>query len=287
MTYRIRGMGWLPDPPDFRDHTVKDAGVAQAVTANVQLMALRGVPSTMPVPALVGGSPGAELPGSVDLRASCSPIEDQGDIGSCTAHAVCGLIEYLQRNLYGDHIDAARLFLYKVTRSYLGWTGDTGAFVRSTIKALRLFGVPPEDAYPYATDRFDDEPSAFAYAFAGNYKAIEYHRLDDLRALKQSLAAGMPLAFGFTCYQSIFNDDVRRTGTIPLPRLEEKVVGGHAVMAVGYDDAAGCLLLRNSWGPGWGDAGYGTLPYEYVDQGLAQDFWALAQMDVVPIEREP
>lgn len=289
MTYRIQGLGWLPDPPDFRDYHAQDQAVIKTVVSNVHAMTQQGEIAGLRVPqaVLLGVEPmGEALPKSVDLRQGCSDVEDQGDLGSCTAHAVCGLIEYLQRSLFGEHVDAARLFLYKVTRSYLGWTGDTGAFVRSTIKALRLFGVPPEDYFPYNIGRFDDEPSPFSYAFAGNYKAIQYYRLDRLDALKESLAKGIPFAFGFTCYRSMFTEEVRKTGAVPLPARTDQVVGGHAVMAVGYDDAVGRLLLRNSWGTRWGDAGYGTLPYEYVERDLAQDFWALVRMDVVPLEPE-
>jgi C1A family cysteine protease len=275
MAYRIKGLGWLPDPPDHRDLKADSKEGFQRLQGRVQEMA-QAAPEAFQPDALARRK-------AVDLRKYCSPVENQGDIGSCTAHSVCGLVEYLQRTIYGEHLDASRLFLYKATRSFLGWTGDTGAFVRSTIKALRLFGVPPEDYYPYATARYDEDPPAFAFAFAGNYKAIEYYRLDGLDRLKDSLAKGVPFAFGFTCYQSLFGDDVRRTGNIPFPGPKEQEVGGHAVMAVGYDDAKGCLLIRNSWGTEWGDEGYGSLPYEYVTRGIAQDYWALTRIDVVPI----
>jgi C1A family cysteine protease len=222
----------------------------------------------------------------VDLRELCSPVEDQGNIGSCTAQAVCGLAEYLERSLKGEFIDYSRLYLYKVTRAYLGWTGDTGALVRSTIKALRLFGVAPERFYPYVPERFDEEPGAFYCAFGSNYKAADFYRLEGLEALKDSLAKGIPFAFGFTCYNSLFTGQVTKTGDVPLPAKNEKVVGGHAVMAVGYDDKKGVLRFRNSWGTGWGEEGYGTLPYEYVEQGIATDFWALLNMNFVDIEQE-
>jgi len=276
MAYRIKGLGWLPDPPDYRDFKADSEERALQMDERVAQMATVA-PDTFQTRA-------GPLPASIDLRAKCSPIEDQGDIGSCTAHSVCGLVEYLQRNLFGEHLEASRLFLYKATRSFLGWSGDTGAFVRSTIKALRLFGVPPEDYYAYDTARFDEEPPAFAYAFAGNYKAIEYYRLDGLQKLKESLAKGVPFAFGFTCYSSLFTDAVRRSGNIPFPGRGEQQVGGHAIMAVGYDNSKGHLLIRNSWGTGWGDEGYGTFPFEYVERGVAQDYWALARMDVVPLQ---
>jgi C1A family cysteine protease len=277
MTYRISRLGWLPDPPDHRDQEVTDRQLRPVLETTTEVLAEVGAAQAAAVEE-------APPPSSVNLREYCSPIEDQQDIGSCTAQAICGLAEYLQRTLRGEHIEASRLFLYKATRQLLGWTGDTGAFVRSAIKALRLFGVPPEDYWPYDTLRFDDDPGSFCYAFAGNYKAIGYYRLHVLDELKESLARGTPFAFGFVCYDSLFTEEVSTSGDIPFPTAGDRVVGGHAVMAVGYDDPGGRLLIRNSWGTGWGDAGYGSLGYEYVERGLAQDFWALADMEIVELK---
>lgn len=266
------GMGWLPDYPDFRDHTHEHDSVKKKLRQ---------------VKALTAKSTKAGSPGSADLRAWCSPIEDQGNLGSCTANAGVGLVEYFERRAFGKHLDASRLFVYKATRDLMHWTGDKGAFLRTTMKALVLFGVPPEEYWPYDIPHFDDEPPAFCYAFAQSYQAIEYYRLDPpgttksalLARIKQYLAAGFPSMFGFTVYDSI--RQVGGDGKIPYPSSGEKVVGGHAIVAVGYDDAAdvggekGALLIRNSWGSGWGDQGYGWLPYAYVESGLATDWWTM------------
>jgi len=144
------GMGWLPDWPDFRDFTPEHEEVKEL---------LAGAGITKPPEDLA-----PKLPATVDLRAYFSPVENQGNLGSCTANAGCGVLEYFERRAYGNHIDASRLFLYKVTRDLLGWTGDTGAFLRSTMGAMSMFGVPPEKYWPYVVSKFDDEPTSFLYA---------------------------------------------------------------------------------------------------------------------------
>jgi len=277
------GLGWLPDYPDFRDYT-SESGEVQPLLKQMK----------------VGKAVKASLPPSVDLRAWCPPIEDQGSLGSCTANAGVGMMEYFERRAFGKHIDASRLFLYKVTRNLLHWTGDTGAFLRSTMGALVLFGVPPEEYWPYKIADFDKEPSAFCYAFGQAYQAISYYRLDPpgtsaaqlLNTIKTNLSGGLPSMFGFTVYSSY--SQASATGKLPYPTPKEKIVGGHAIVAVGYDDkmkikntnpgaveTVGAFLIRNSWGTGWGAAGYGWLPYQYVLSGLAEDWWSLIKADWV------
>ncbi|MCA2626438.1 MULTISPECIES: C1 family peptidase [Microcystis] len=293
-TFVIPAMGWLPDYPDIRDVTFQ----SERVPSKLQAL---GQPSVKQMLAKVGAttSAPAALPTSVDLRPWCSPIEDQKTIGSCTAHAGVGLVEYFERRAFGKHLDASRLFLYKVTRNLLKWTGDTGAFLRSTMYALTLFGVPPEEYYPYNIADFDKEPSAFCYAFGQSYQAISYYRLDPpgttrsnlLTQIKTYLANGLPSMFGFTVYSSISQANTNG-GKIPYPTPGERVLGGHAIDAVGYDDnlkikntnpggieTTGALLIRNSWGTGWGSAGYGWLPYKYVLDGLATDWWSLIKSE--------
>jgi len=274
------GMGWLRDLPDFRDYTeeheeihpqLEEIGVAQPEEVS--------------------------LPAVVDLHAFCSPVENQGSLGSCTANATVGLVEYFERRAHGRFIDASRLFLYKATRDLLHWTGDTGAYLRSTMGALALFGVPPEEYWQYQVASFDNEPTAFCYSFAQNYQAIRYYRLDPsgtppatlLTRIKTNLAAGLPPVFGFTVYSSI--SQAGTTGRIPYPGQGESVLGGHAMLVVGYDDnltitntnngvtTTGALLVRNSWGASWGNHGYGAIPYDYVTHRLAVDFWSLIKQE--------
>lgn len=271
------GMGWQRDLPDVRDLTIESDRIDKILSKSAALKKTRKA-----------------APSSVDLRQWCSPIEDQGNIGSCTANAGVGMMEYYERRAFGKHMDASRLFLYKVTRNLLGLKGDDGANLRDTMKAMVLFGVPPEKYWPYYTSKFNDEPSAFCYSFAQSYQAVQYYRLDPpgtshsaaLTTIKNYLAAGLPSMFGFSVYSSIPGLDDGK-GEIPFPAKGDTLEGGHAILVVGYDDGKkigkdkGALLIRNSWGTRWGMQGYGWLPYSYVESGLADDFWSMIKQEYV------
>jgi C1A family cysteine protease len=291
------GMGWRRDYPDFRDYTID----SKVVTQRMEALKQRSVKDNLKKLGVLEPS-APTLATTADLRSWCSPIEDQKLLGSCTANAAVGIVEYSERRAFGTHLDASRLFVYKTTRNLMGETGDTGAYIRTTMGALVLFGAPPEEYWPY-TDRhpdFDEEPGAFLYAFAQNFQAISYFRLDPpgispttlLNRIKTLISAGLPSMFGFTVFNSY--TQAQTTGKIPFPVSTDAVVAGHAVVAVGYDDAmkikntnpgatelVGALLIRNSWGTAWGDAGYGWLPYEYVLSRLAVDWWCLIRSEWV------
>lgn len=283
-------MGWIPEYPSYKDYTFQKDDIEIKTWVNTLKMSkFIGVQKEEP----------AGMDPELDLRNFCSEIEDQGSLGSCTACAAIGLVEYYEKKAFGRYINASKRFLYKVTRNILKWTGDTGAFTRSTMGAMVIFGVPPEDYWPYDIDGFDIEPNAFCYSFAKEYQTIKYLRLDPpnfsrdslLIRIKTNLMANIPAMFGFTVFQSIW--EVDNSGHIPFPDPAERVLGGHAVVAVGYKDdidiknpineeiTTGALLIRNSWGKEWGEKGYGWLPYKYVIEGLAIDWWTILKKEWV------
>lgn len=287
---RRKGMGWLRSLPDLRDYTPEHPEI-EPLLKKAHILHTNHSKTQK------------TLPTKVDLRAWFSPIEDQGYLGSCTSQAGVALVEYFQKRAFGKHIDASRLFVYKMTRNLLRWTGDTGAYMRSTMGALALFGAPPEEYWPYTDDsyNFDLEPPTFCYAFAQNYQALKYFRLDPptyskdqlLKRIKTNIAAGIPAMFGFSVYSSSEYQAASNGGKFPFPSTGDFVVGGHAVVTAGYDDemeilntdtgvtTKGAFLIRNSWGESWGEMGYGWLPYDYVIQGLADDWWCLLKSEWV------
>jgi C1A family cysteine protease len=287
---RKHGLGWLPDVPKPSDYTAAHTEVAPLLR-KTKLETRAGGTRSRAASTRKGAA--RKLPSKVDLRPWFPPVEDQGYLGSCTANSAVALLEYFERRASGKHIDGSRLFLYKASRNLLGWDGDTGAYLRTAMQVLALFGTPPESYWPYdgrtadENTNFDVEPPAFCYAFGANYKAIKYFRLDPngaptdavLGNIKTFLAAGFPSMFGFPVYSEY--EYPLPGALIAYPAANSEYSGGHANVVVGYNDDLvvggdkGALLLRNSWGTAWGDGGYAWMTYRYVLEGLADDWWTM------------
>ncbi len=251
-TRLIPWYGWQPDLPDQRD--LLYAAIA---------------------------APPKKLPRSVDLRATCTAVEDQGQLGSCTANSLVGNLEFLENKAGLPPTDLSRLFIYYNERAIEGTVSqDSGAQIRDGIKTLAKQGVCPEADWPYVITKFAVKPTAACYTEALNHQITSYHRVVSLQEMRSCLAEGYPFVFGFTVYESFESPAVAKTGQLNLPKKGEKAIGGHAVMAAGYDDAKKRFLIRNSWGTGWGLQGYFTIPYAYLDnRNLSDDFWTIRAME--------
>jgi C1A family cysteine protease len=250
MPYKIQRYGWVPDLPDARDHLY-----------------------AAPAPVL------RALPPKQDLREACPPVYDQGQLGSCTGNAIAGAIHFdRMKQKLKPAFTPSRLFIYYNERVMEGTVeSDSGAQIRDGIKSVSHLGDCPEPDYPYDISKFAQRPSAKAYKDALKYKAVSYSRLVPvLNQLQGCLASGYPFVFGFTVYESFESQEVANTGVVPMPASSEQVLGGHAVLAVGYDDAAQRFIVRNSWGTDWGQQGYFTMPYAYLtSSSLSDDFWTI------------
>jgi C1A family cysteine protease len=254
MVNRTRGYGWLPDLPDQRDH-------------------LYAAP-----PAVL-----KKLPRRTDLRSKCPPVFDQGALGSCTANAIANAYRFdLLRQLGRADFVPSRLFLYYNERVIEGTTdSDAGAMLRDGIKTLAREGICSELSWPYVPVRFADKPTARAYREALRHQALSYQRLSqDAAQMKGCLASGFPFVFGFSVYESFESAAVARSGAVPMPGPGERLVGGHAVLAVGYDDARSRFIAMNSWSTEWGELGYFYLPYAYLGSTqLARDLWTVRTVE--------
>lgn len=249
--HRIQRYGWVPDLPDARDH------LYSAPIAHI-----------------------GPLPPSTDLRAECPPVYDQGQLGSCTGNAIAGAIQFdrLKQKLVPDFVPS-RLFIYyneRVIENTVPY--DAGAQIRDGIKSVATVGACDEQLWPYDITKFAQQPPQPAYDAAAGTKAASYCRVARaLMQMKGCLASGYPFVFGFTVYDSFEGNEVASTGILNMPDLsKESVLGGHAVLAVGYDDQTQRFTVRNSWGSNWGQAGYFTMPYTYfMEQNLSDDFWTI------------
>lgn len=244
-----RRYGWKRDLPDHRDH-IFAAPHMDLVTA----------------------------PPRIDLRAGCPSVYDQGSLGSCTGNAIAGALEFDRIKQHLDVWTPSRLFIYFNERVIERTVeSDAGASIRDGIKSVNRSGACPEALHPYDVARFTERPSAQAFTVARAHPAVQYQRVpQSLSQLRAALAAGYPVVVGISVYDSFESDEVARTGIVPMPGAREDMLGGHAILCVGYDDATQRFLLRNSWGAGWAVAGYFTLPYAYLlSPDLASDFWQI------------
>lgn len=257
MSVDVKGLGWRPDIPDVRDYQYKGRHKVERPQA---------------------------LPPAISLRAMQSPVRDQGSEGSCVGHAIAAGVDYLRRaekreepQWKADDTIYSPRWVYNRARFYEGpeWVQiDAGAYIRFGIKGINKEGVPPESSWRYVPGEFSVEPTFFAESQKRRWKLGSYTRCTSLDQTLNALAAGRPVVFGFTCYANMFGASASETGIIPMP--SGGVLGGHAVLAVGYDMNRRAVEFKNSWGPDWGDQGYGWIPFDFIgNTNLSDDHWAL------------
>lgn len=263
--FNYKKYGWKRDLPDIRDHKFE-----------MNYLSIVEKPQK-----------------HVDLRKLCPSVYNQGELGSCTANAIACAIQFdelkqtnkkeneevKQTNDNKDNIDIpSRLFIYYNERDMEGNINtDSGASLRDGIKSINKIGYCNETQWPYEIEHFREKPNEECYEYAKSHKSLSYKRVQqDETHLKSVLNMGFPIVFGISVYESFESEETAKTGIVPIPSKEERMLGGHAIVLVGYNDEKRWFVFRNSWGEGWGDKGYGYLPYEYVcDENLASDFWVV------------
>jgi C1A family cysteine protease len=243
-----RTYGWTPDFPDHRD---------------IRYGAVYRVPK--------------KLPASADLRPLCPPVEDQGQLGSCTAHALTGALEVLEKIDGLPVVQMSRLFVYYNERAIEHTVQqDGGAQLRDGIKSLVNMGACTEDKWPYVISKFKVKPPAACFKNGLDHQILTYQRIDTVDQMRACLAEGFPFVFGFTVYESFESQAMATSGKLNMPKPSEQTVGGHAVLAVGYNDTQKRFIIRNSWSANWGMNGYFTMPYDYLaNRDLSDDFWTI------------
>lgn len=218
----------------------------------------------------------------IDLRNQCPVIYDQGQLGSCTANAICAAYQFDEIKDYNSSILPSRLFLYYNERKMEGTVNyDSGASLRDGMKSVASDGICNEKYWPYDINKYKISPTEICYENATKNKTIQYTRLyQNLSQLQNCLSNGYPFVFGIKVYESFESDVVASTGYVPLPNVsKEKLLGGHALLAVGYDNTSKHFIVRNSWSSDWGDEGYCYIPYEYMlNRKLAHDFWYIGKI---------
>lgn len=225
------------------------------------------------------------LPPKFDLRDNLMNVLDQGELGSCTANAFAGSISFLEKKQFNVDFSPSRLFIYYNERDIEGTiTEDSGASLRDGVTALMKYGVCTETKWPYVISKFTNKPTSDCYDEGIKYKLDSALKIyQSLKQLKLSLTSGFPFVFGLMIYESFESDEVSKTGKVPMPQANEEVLGGHALLCVGYDDSINSFIIRNSWGSGWGDKGFCYIPYSYMtNPSLAYDFWKLYKMHTSP-----
>jgi C1A family cysteine protease len=254
ISQKYKKYGWKRDLPDKRDHVFDTNNYLLLVEKNFD---------------------------KIDLREKCPPVYNQGELGSCTANAIACAIQFDEMKQNLENNIPSRLFIYYNERDIEGNIDrDTGASLRDGVKCINNIGYCNETQWPYNIEKFTEKPSQECYDYARKHKSLSYKSVQqDESHIKTVLNMGFPVVFGISVYESFESENVAKTGIVSLPEKDERMLGGHAIVLIGYDEEKRLFTFRNSWGEDWGDKGYGYLPFEYVcDKDLASDFWVITKV---------
>lgn len=218
------------------------------------------------------------LPLTVDLRPKCSPVSAQGDMDSCVAFAIIGAMEYLE-NLQNDKfISLSPQFVFYNERVLEGTTEqNAGTYIEDGLLVVSKYGACELSLWPYNDQNLYTKPNDAAYADAAKRKALSYSPVaQDQTSVMTKLNAGFPIVFGCLVYSDFESPEVEKSGLVHIPAKDEKMLGGHSMLIVGYDLPDQRFLVRNSWGPNWGISGYCWMPFAYLlSPGLANSFYSI------------
>jgi len=218
----------------------------------------------------------------IDLRDNCPDIYNQGNLGSCTANGIAFAYQYVQIKQKIPNFVPSRLFIYYNERYMEGTVNyDSGANIRDGIKSINKQGICDEKEWVYDISKFTDKPTNQCYIDAKKNLSVKYKQIpQNIEQFKLALTEGFPIVFGFSVYESFESEIVSKTGIVPIPKLDEKLLGGHCVCIVGFIEDKSQFIVRNSWGKNWGDKGYCYFPYEYLENyDLSNDFWIIEQVE--------
>jgi C1A family cysteine protease len=222
---------------------------------------------------------------SVDLRNKLPVVYDQGNLGSCTANALCYCFDYIDTTFF-----PSRLYLYYNERLLdKSINQDAGSTLSQGIIALEKYGICSEKLCPYVISNFKNKPTNDAYIEGSKHTVLSANRvMQTMSSIKGCLNQNLPFVTGIMVYSSFESNEVAKTGYVPMPNTKkEQFLGGHAVTCVGYDDAKSVWIMKNSWGSNWGDRGCFYLPYNYLlSPLLAGDMWQINKVRVMSTQQK-
>jgi len=256
-------------------------------------------PDLRDIPFVPSVWPPSTFASEIDLLPNVSEVEDQAEIGSCVANGIVSACEHMAKR-HGRSDNLSRLFLYTATLDFENRLGQEGLVPRDALKVANHYGIPSESAYPYDTSKSAVRPPDDMYLLASKTRVLRYEAVSHWRSvwprfesqtiidrIKSALNEGLPVGFAMQVTQSA--KDMRgpwREQQYQQEGPNTPSIGGHWMVIIGYDDRVGKFLVQNSWGPDWGDGGFGGFPYSIVEGGFFEA-WVIRNWAGLEIPQRP